>query len=87
MSEPTQTCQVCGDVEVVRPDGRGFPPDIATRRLSKRCATKGHRCIPKYRAGLSPNLDALLAQQTEADGTVAAVLLQGHVAAAPGDFS
>lgn len=51
MSEPTQTCQVCGDVEVVRPDGRGFPPDIAKRRLAKRCREAGHKCEPKYLAG------------------------------------
>ena len=50
---PSQTCQTCGDSEVVRPDGRGFPPDIAKRRLAKRCATKGHRCAPVYRAGLA----------------------------------
>jgi hypothetical protein len=49
--EPTQTCQACGDVEVVRPDGRGFPPDIAKRRLAKRCKANGHTCDPKYRAG------------------------------------
>lgn len=51
MSEPTQTCTTCGDVEVVRMDGRGFPPDIAKRRLAKRCAEKGHKSTPTYRAG------------------------------------
>ena len=51
MSSPTQTCQVCGDVEVVCPDGRGFPPNIAKRRLAKRCTAKGHVCKPQYRAG------------------------------------
>lgn len=51
MSEPTQTCAVCGDVETVRPDGRGFPPDIAKRRLAKRCAAAGHKSEPKYLAG------------------------------------
>lgn len=50
---PTQTCKVCGDFEVVRPDGRGFPPDIAKRRLAKRCSAKGHKCIPEYLAGLT----------------------------------
>ena len=52
MSEPTQTCRVCGDVEVVRMDGRGFPPDIAKRKLAKRCREAGHRCDPQYLAGL-----------------------------------
>ena len=53
MSSPTQTCEICGDWEVVRDDGRGFPPDIAKRKLAKRCATKGHECQPKYLAGFS----------------------------------
>jgi hypothetical protein len=52
MSSPTQTCEVCGDVEVVRQDGRGFPPDIAKRKLAKRCKAKGHACQPQYRAGV-----------------------------------
>ena len=52
VSQPTQTCLTCGDVEVVRPDGRGFPPDIALRRLKKRCREKGHACHSQYRAGL-----------------------------------
>lgn len=49
---PAQHCLVCGDVEVVRPDGRGFPPDIAKRRLAKRCKTAGHTCEPEYTAGV-----------------------------------
>lgn len=52
MSEPVQRCTTCGDVEVVRMDGRGFPPDIAKRRLAKRCAAKGHASTPVYRVGL-----------------------------------
>lgn len=57
MSSPAQTCQVCGDREWVVPDGRGFPPDIAKRRLAKRCKAKGHTCDPQYRAGfiVGPN--------------------------------
>ena len=51
-SEPTQTCVLCGDVEVVKHDGRGFPPDIAKRRLIKRCKAKGCMSQPVYRAGL-----------------------------------
>lgn len=52
MSSPVQTCQVCGDREWVMPDGRGFPPDIAKRRLAKRCKAAGHNCDPLYTAGL-----------------------------------
>ena len=50
--EPTQTCTECGRVEIVRPDGRGFPPDIAKRRLAKRCAADGCPSSPTYRAGI-----------------------------------
>ena len=49
---PTQRCQVCGDVEFVQPDGRGFPPDIAKRKLVKRCKANGHKCEPRYQAGV-----------------------------------
>lgn len=62
MSEPTQTCTTCGDVEVVRHDGRGFPPDIAKRRLAKRCKAAGHTCTPTYRAGLSRDLARAIAR-------------------------
>ena len=58
MSEPTQTCQVCGDVEIVRQSGRGFPPDAAARRLAKRCAAKGHKSRPEYLAGIQFGLSA-----------------------------
>ena len=50
MSEPTQTCRVCGVSVAVRPDGRGFPPDIAKRKLAKYCAARGHKSDPVYRA-------------------------------------
>lgn len=53
MSTPTQSCIVCGDTETVRPDGRGFPPQIARNRLAKRCKDKGHRCQSVYRAGVT----------------------------------
>lgn len=56
---PIQTCMICGNVEAVRPDGRGFPPDIAKRRLKKRCKAVGCPCDPQYRAGLSLILQAL----------------------------
>lgn len=32
-------------------DGRGFPPDIAKRKLAKRCKAQGHASDPQYRAG------------------------------------
>lgn len=67
MSGPTQTCTTCGDWEVVLPDGRGFPPDIAKRRLAKRCKARGHTCTPTYRAGMSPDLDALLTREETSD--------------------
>lgn len=53
MSTPTQTCLVCGAVEPVRADGRGFPPAIAARRLAKRCRAVGHTSEPQYRAGFT----------------------------------
>jgi hypothetical protein len=52
-SEPTVTCQLCGRSEVVKPDGRGFPPDIAKRKLRKRCCAWGCTSDPQYRAGVS----------------------------------
>lgn len=60
MTQPRQTCLTCGDSEVVRPDGRGFPPDIAKRRLAKRCTARGHACDPTYRAGVSDDLAQIL---------------------------
>ncbi len=36
---------------VVRPDGRGFPPDIAKRKLRKVCKEAGCSCDPVYQAG------------------------------------
>lgn len=53
MSHPTQTCTTCGAVEVVRPSVRGFPPELAKRRLAKRCEAAGHKSTPVYLAGLS----------------------------------
>lgn len=50
--DPQQVCEICGAVEYVRPDGRGFPPDIAKRRLVKRCKAHGCACAPRYYAGL-----------------------------------
>ncbi len=53
MAQPLQRCEVCGDIEIVKPDGRGFPPDIARRRLQKRCHAKGHACRSIYTPGLT----------------------------------
>ena len=50
--QPNYRCETCGDVEIVRPDGRGFPPDIAKRKLVKRCRKKGCACRPVYTAGI-----------------------------------
>ncbi len=38
---------------VVKPDGRGFPPDITKRKLVRACKAAGCECDPKYRAGLT----------------------------------
>lgn len=52
VTEPTQTCDTCGRVEIVRRDGRGFPPDIAKRRLRAKCEADGCPCkSTTYRAG------------------------------------
>ncbi len=59
-SEPTQTCQLCGRQVVVTPDGRGFPPKNAERKLRKLCAVNGCPCDPAYSAGISPDLQAIL---------------------------
>lgn len=56
MTQPTQTCELCGDVEIVRPDGRGFPPDIAKRKLKKRCNAAGCPSKPRYMAGIGAGL-------------------------------
>jgi len=53
MSQPTQTCQLCGRAETVVPDGRGFPPDIAKRKLQKWCKANGCPCEPRYQAGIT----------------------------------
>ena len=60
MSEPTVTCDQCGDRQVVLPDGRGFPPDIAKRKLRKRCRAKGCQGEQRYRAGIDPILEQQL---------------------------
>jgi len=73
VSEPIQRCLVCGDYEIVKPDGRGFPPDIAGRKLAKRCKARGHMAELKYTAGFNFNI-----QQA---GLEAAISEQGAVEA------
>jgi hypothetical protein len=63
MSEPAMTCTLCGRRQVVRPDGRGFPPDIAKRKLRKLCNAAGCRCDPVYRAGIDPRIESLLGEE------------------------
>jgi hypothetical protein len=53
VTQPIQKCWTCGDFEIVKPDGRGFPPDIAKRRLVKRCKAKGCKHEIRYHAGYS----------------------------------
>lgn len=52
MSEPRQTCRLCGRTVIVELDGRGFPPEIAARKLRKACRAEGCPCDPQYRAGV-----------------------------------
>ena len=68
MSEPAYSCAECGRKVVVVPDGRGFPPDIARRKLRKLCAAAGCACKPSYRAGLDPALEALIERNAAAGG-------------------
>jgi len=56
MSEPVQTCRLCGRSVVVVQGGRGFPPDVAKRKLRKLCAADGCACEPEYTAGIDPRL-------------------------------
>ena len=60
MPGPVQTCETCGLVEPVKMDGRGFPPDIAKRRLAKKCAAAGHESKPRYTAGYDAGVARLL---------------------------
>lgn len=60
VTEPNQRCEECGRVEIVRMDGRGFPPDIAKRRLAKACKKAGHVSRPIYTAGIGVGLSNLM---------------------------
>jgi hypothetical protein len=60
MNAPIYACQRCGRTEYVHPDSRGFPPDIAKRKLQKQCRANGCPCPnPVYRAGVDPSLEAI----------------------------
>lgn len=56
MTEPNQKCEQCKRVVVVTPDGRGFPPDIAKRKLAKMCKKAGHVSRPIYTSGVGLRL-------------------------------
>ena len=56
MSEPRVTCDKCGRRAVVVQTGRGFPPDVARRKLRKLCRAAGCDGEPQYRAGIDPVL-------------------------------
>jgi hypothetical protein len=60
VTEPNQRCEECGRIVIVRPDGRGFPPDIAKRQLAKQCKKAGHVSRPIYQAGIGAGLLNLL---------------------------
>lgn len=51
MTSPRQTCRLCHRFIVVVPDGRGFPPDIAKRKLKRFCNAFGCPSAPQYTAG------------------------------------
>jgi hypothetical protein len=58
---PIVVCKVCGVIQAVVPDGRGFPPDIAKRKLAKKCLEiREHVADIEYRAGVSQDLIDLL---------------------------
>jgi hypothetical protein len=58
-ASPTQTCELCYRSVVVVPDGRGFPPDIAARKLKKECNACDCESKPKYTAGYNFNVSRL----------------------------
>lgn len=53
MIEPTYTCSLCWRSVTVTPDGRGFPPDIARRKLVKICNANQCPSDPFYMAGVA----------------------------------
>jgi hypothetical protein len=53
MTIPVQRCELCGRTQQVLPDGRGFPPDIAKRKLVKVCKANDCPSSPRYTAGFN----------------------------------
>ena len=51
MSQQSVTCAECGQGVTVTPDGSGFLPDIARRKLAKLCRAAGHEPDLRYYAG------------------------------------
>jgi hypothetical protein len=66
VSEPVQRCTTCGRYVIVTPDGRGFPPDIAKRKLQRLCKAGGCPSTPQYTAGIGPELLRQLAAASRA---------------------
>ena len=66
MSSPIVFCNVCKHVMAVVQDGRGFPPDIAKRKLAKQCKDiRNHDGVIEYRAGMDEGLIRLLEKYKE----------------------
>ena len=66
MSSPIVFCTKCKHVMAVTPDGRGFPPDIAKRKLAKQCkSVRDHEADIQYRAGIDEGLVRLLEKSRE----------------------
>ena len=63
MSDPTITCTKCGKrrncMQHMRSD---FPPDAARKWLRRQCKIEGKPCEFGYRAGISPELEKILAK-------------------------
>ncbi len=49
---PIVKCALCHRQMEVDPFVRGFPPDVARRKLIKACDESGCPCDPQYRAGI-----------------------------------
>ena len=52
MGEPAYTCKLCGRRQVVSPYVRGYPPDVARRKLVVWCKAHGCESEPEYLAGM-----------------------------------
>lgn len=67
MSEPVQTCKLCGTQVEVDFYARGFPPDAAVKKLKRLCNSQGCPCDPQYTAGL--DIEGLRSAFREAEAT------------------